>query len=101
MENNTANKENGAGNLPAKQAKKVHPLGKLVKIKAHALSPTEKKSQIFCSINEHTIEFQQNTEVEIREAFVKFLQTATKVVHTVRNGKAVTENEPLYAITTL
>ena len=101
MGNNTEIKTNTGTTEVVKQTAKVHPLGKLVTIKAYALSPTEKKSQIFASINQYNVEFQQNTEVKVREAFVKFLQSATKISHVLEDGKPVSKDEPLYAVTVL
>jgi len=78
-----------------------HPMGDFIKIKAHALSSTEKKSQIFVSINKYTVEFQQNTEVKIREKFVVFLEKATIGVPCVVDGKPSVKQEPLYAVSRL
>lgn len=82
--------------------KKVHPLGALIKVKVHALSSTEKKSQIFCSINKWNFEFQQNVEIDLPKGVVRFLQGATKVVHTAdENNKAFAKNDPLYAVSVI
>ena len=89
-------------NKAAKKSKKEHKLGPLVKIKAHALSLTDKKGQIFCSINQFNFEFQQNTVVELPKEVVKFLQGASKLVHTTDdNNKPIAKNEPLYAISVI
>lgn len=82
--------------------RKAHPLGEKVKVKVFSLSSTDKKSQIFASINQYTIEIQQNQEVEIRKTFVDFLKTATRITHVLDDkGNAMSKNEPLYAVTTL
>jgi hypothetical protein len=100
MSENTEQYKNIA---PVKEAvKDKHPLGAKIKIKAHALSAVDKKSQIFVSINKYTVEFQQNKEVLVREKFVDFLETATKPLHTIdEKGDPVTESEPLYAVSRL
>ena len=102
MTDNIENKveKTTAPETPAKA--KGHPLGNKIKIKAHALSAVDKKSQIFASINKYTVEFQQNKEVLVREKFVEFLESATKPLHTVdEKGNPITESEPLYAVSRL
>ena len=104
MSDNTVNKEVEKTTAPKTEVVKArsHPLGNKIKIKAHALSAVDKKSQIFVSINKYTVEFQQNKEVLVREKFVDFLETATKPLHTVDDkGNPVTESEPLYAVSRL
>jgi len=95
---------NGKNNvdIEVKKNKKPHPLGELVEVKVHSLSPTDKKSQVFVSINQFNFEFQQNTKIKLPKEVVRFLQGATKIVHTVdKDNKPVGKSEPLYAVTVI
>lgn len=80
--------------------RREHPLGKMVKIKVYALSPTDKKGQVHAAINQFSYDLQQNTIVSVPEAIAKFLSNATKIKHTVNEkGFGANVNEPLYAVT--
>ena len=102
MQDNTNKTTTGVAAATKTTAEIEHPLGKMIKVKVFALSPTEKKSQIFASINQYTFELQQNTAVELPEAIVKFLSSSTKIVHTLdEKGDPIAKDEPLYAVTIL